>query len=255
MANYEMIGAGQDTARRAPKINTITCGDYRDYISMVDKSCIVITDPPYGIDYNAKRFKKWNGDENTYEKIAMDDAEFDPSLLLSFDSVLLWGGNNFSSKLPIGGWLCWDKRVKESCDKMFGSPFELAWVRRGKRKIFKFCRLQHGGVVNADSEFGNNAKRFHPTQKPIKLMQWCIELTSKPGDTIFDPFIGSGTTALACINTGRNYIGIEKEEKYCRIAEERIHALRSPAQDTMEICHTARNSASPKAAQVTMEFE
>jgi site-specific DNA-methyltransferase (adenine-specific) len=204
------------------RLNTITCGDYRDYISMVDKSCIVITDPPYGINYNPN-WKKWNGSKSNFTKIQEDDSEIDPTAFLSFAAVVLWGANHYSKNLPYSGWLCWDKRVKENCDKMFGRPFELAWWSKSS---FKICRLQHGGVVNADSEFGNNAKRFHPTQKPIKLMQWCIELISKPGDTIFDPFIGSGTTALACINTGRNYIGIEKEEKYCRIAEERIRALK-----------------------------
>ena len=170
-------------------------GDCLEYMkTMIDKIDVVITDPPYGINLNTKR-KKWNGGELNYKKIYGDDADFNPSLFIDFNKVILWGANNYTKNLPFGGWLVWDKRVKESCDKMFGSPFELAWC--SNPKLFKICRLQHGGVVNADSSCGNNQKRVHPTQKPIRLMEWCIELISKEGDTIFDPFAGSGTTGIA----------------------------------------------------------
>ena len=80
----------------------------------------------------------------------------------------------------------------------------------------------------------DHSKILHPTQKPVALFEYLIRTYTNEGDTVLDNCIGSGTTAIACINTGRNYIGIEKEEKYCRIAEERIHALRRPPQDTAE---------------------
>jgi len=75
----------------------------------------------------------------------------------------------------------------------------------------------------------NRNGKLHPTQKPVDLFEYLICTYTNEGDTVLDNCIGSGTTAIACINTGRNYIGIEKEEKYCRIAEERIRALRSLA--------------------------
>ena len=75
---------------------------------------------------------------------------------------------------------------------------------------------------------------LHPTQKPVALFEYLIRTYTNDGDTVLDNCIGSGTTAIACINTGRNYIGIEKEEKYCQIAKERIHALRRPPQNTAE---------------------
>jgi len=155
-----------------------------------------------------------------YRKIEGDNYIFDPSVFLKFDNIILWGANNYTQNIPFGGWLVWDKRVNPKCDKMYGSPFELAWC--SNKKMFKICRLQHGGVINADSEFGNNQKRVHPTQKPIKLMEWCISLISKEDDTIFDPFMGSGTTGIACVNTYRNFIGIEKNKEYYDIAVKRI---------------------------------
>lgn len=62
----------------------------------------------------------------------------------------------------------------------------------------------------------------HPTEKPISIMQEFVELSSKKGDVVLDAFLGSGTTAIACINTDRKYIGFEKEEKYYKIASKRI---------------------------------
>ena len=180
----------------------------------------VITDPPYGIDYNPKQYKRWNGETSPFEKLIGDESEFDPSPLLNFRNVVLWGANNFANKLPRGGWLCWDKRTNERADNMIGSPFELAWTNN--QKTYKMLRLQHGGVINADSTTGNNQKRLHPTQKPIALMEWCIKLFTNEGDTILDPFMGSGTTGVACARLNRNFIGIEINPQYFEIAQRRI---------------------------------
>lgn len=64
--------------------------------------------------------------------------------------------------------------------------------------------------------------KIHPTQKPIALMKWCIEKCTNPGDTILDPFMGSGTTGVAAMHTGRKFVGIEMDAGYFRIAQERI---------------------------------
>ena len=68
----------------------------------------------------------------------------------------------------------------------------------------------------------NEKITLHPTQKPVALFEYLIKTYTSVGDTILDNCIGSGTTAVAAINTGRNWIGIEKDENYCKIAEERI---------------------------------
>ena len=70
--------------------------------------------------------------------------------------------------------------------------------------------------------YATTKERSHPNQKPLGLMKWCVEKITKPGDTILDPFMGSGTTGVACVQTGRNFIGMEIEPKYYEIAEKRI---------------------------------
>src|SRR5690606_28959461 len=115
-----------------------------------------------------------------------------------------WGGNYFADKLPVSkGWLYWQK--------LMGGDFadgELAWTSRDKAlREFTLCNKMHGKV--------------HPTQKPVALMQWC--LTHIPtAQTILDPFMGSGTTGVACVKMGRKFIGIEIDEGYFEIACERI---------------------------------
>ena len=67
-----------------------------------------------------------------------------------------------------------------------------------------------------------NGIKVHPTQKPVELITKMIEDSSEPGDTVLDTFMGSGTTAVACMRTGRNYIGFEQDEKYHAIATQRV---------------------------------
>jgi len=173
---------------------------------LLGKVDAVVTDPPYGIGYIG----------DGYDAIIGDDVRFDPSFLCGFDCII-WGANNFCQKLPaVGGWLCWDKRVTEAADGLRGSPFELAWTSIPKK--YKILRLQHGGVKNAD---GEGIKRVHPTQKPVALMQWCLGFLPD-AETILDPFMGSGTTLVACAKLGRRGIGIELDPDYFQIACERV---------------------------------
>jgi DNA modification methylase len=88
-----------------------------------------------------------------------------------------------------------------------------------------------GGVGNSGcecvnkNEIRNKAKNHHPTVKPIALMEYLIKLVSREGATILDPFMGSGTTGIACKKLNRHFIGIEKEPEYIKIAESRINSL------------------------------
>ena len=70
-------------------------------------------------------------------------------------------------------------------------------------------------------KFNTDTSGLHPTQKPIALFEYLIKTYTNEGDLVLDNCIGSGTTAIACINTGRNFIGIEKDEKYYNVANER----------------------------------
>ncbi len=175
----------------------------------------VVTDPPYGIGYRASQ-----PNHIEYNNIIGDEHEFNPSHLTRYQESIVWGANNFSSMLPRGGWLVWDKRVSEAADKMMGSPFELAWSSR--TSMYRIARIQHGGAKNADAKNGDvaNGRRFHPTQKPVALMRWCIDLVC--GDSILDPYMGSGTTGVAAVRLGRKFIGIEIDPNYFEIAKTRI---------------------------------
>jgi tRNA/tmRNA/rRNA uracil-C5-methylase (TrmA/RlmC/RlmD family) len=122
---------------------------------------------------------------------------------------LVWGGNYFADLLPASGkWLVWDKG-----QRIAQSDGELAWTSLGgalRIKTMNRVELLKDGTQ-------------HPTQKPVNLMTWCIEQIGNP-QTILDPFMGSGTTGVACANLGRKFIGIELERKYFDIACERIAA-------------------------------
>jgi len=188
--------------------HTVICGDAYKLLCEI-KADAVITDPPYGIDYKPD-WNKWDGSKGDFRPIIGDDSKFNPVPFLNYKTVLLFGANYYSDLLPLGGWLCWDKRTREELDEMFGSPFELAWYRSyitNRKSIM--VRLLHGGVVNADSKEGNNEKRHHATQKPIELMREIIEMLAKKNDVILDPFAGSGATLLACERLGMKSISIE----------------------------------------------
>ena len=189
---------------------TIYHGDCREILPSL-KADVVVTDPPYGIGYEASRY----ANARHAGIMTGDGEEFDPSVLieLSMPSVI-WGGNNFAHRLPRGGWLCWDKRTHEAADAILGAPFELAWCSIPTK--FKIIRCLHGGAVNADGP----GPRFHPTQKPLAVMRWSI--TQLPDGSVLDPFMGSGTTLRAAKDLGRRAIGIEIEERYAEIAAKRL---------------------------------
>jgi len=209
---------------------TLHNGDCLEYMKSLAPESIqaVITDPPYGINYDPS-FDKWDGSASNYEKIIGDDKPFDPAPFLKFAPfVCLFGANYFSDKLPLGGWIIWDKRTKEHLDKMIGKSGEIAWCNI-EGEIF-IIRALHGGVVNLDSMNGNNEPRYHPTQKPVTVMKRIIEKYTQPNDIIFDPFMGSGSTGVACVQSGRRFIGCEISPKYYSIAEKRLKlAVQSPS--------------------------
>ena len=172
----------------------------------------VLTDPPYGIGRDGqKKTTGGNGGRKAYEfkgwdEVRPSDATFAEILKIAPHQII-WGGNYFADLLPpTGQWLVWDKgqRINQS-------DGELAWTsRRGALRIFELNRvaLMTDGAV-------------HPTQKPVDLMLWCLGfLNACP--TILDPFMGSGTTGVACIKRGHRFIGIEADPEYFDIACERI---------------------------------
>ena len=192
-------------------------GDCRDILPTLGRVDAVVTDPPYGIAYKSHLA---NLGAQEFNEIANDRGELDlRPILAAADQVLAFGANCYPDQLPHRGrWLCWDKRtIDGSADKMMGSPFELAWSNKvsGYDKI---VRVLHGGVVNADGQ----GRRFHPTQKPVSVMRAAIEWAAPDAGMILDPFMGSGSTGCAAVAMGRDFIGIEIDPDYFRIACRRI---------------------------------
>ena len=175
-----------------------------------------MSDPPYGIGY-AGGIPVDRGISSTkagnVEKIEWDGEEFDPSPFLHWPCIL-WGANHYAQRLPHGRWLAWNKLGgKEPWDQF--SDVEFAW--HNKRAADKIFSHLWKGLCQA----GSGEKRFHPTQKPVPLMKWCLGFLPD-AQTILDPFMGSGTTGVAAVQMGRDFIGIEREPRYFDIACRRI---------------------------------
>lgn len=200
---------------------TLILGDCREILPTLPRVDAVVTDPPYGIalDTDNSRFsgghtasvaRRGNGPGTANgSPIVGDDKPFDPRPFLIGDEQIFWGWHNFPDALPRGACLIWLKRNDEAFGS-FLSDAETAWHSRG-HGVYCFRDLSNNAIAN---------ERAHPTQKPATLMEWCVDRVR--GDTILDPFMGSGTTGVAALKLGRKFIGIEIEPKYFDIACRRI---------------------------------
>ena len=196
---------------------TLYHGDCREILPLLEKGSVdlVLGDPPYGIGYDASKSSQQG--IQPFEKIEGEDDLFDPSPWLAFPDCILWGVNNYCHAIPPrqGQWYFWDKVLRNGLGVRVAEG-EFAWHRRGT-KPRAFRHLWSGAY--RESESGERSQ--HPHQKPLVLMKWCIGLADNP-QVILDPFAGSGTTLRAAKDLGRKAIGIEIEEKYCRIAANRL---------------------------------
>ena len=166
------------------------------------KADLLFTDPPYGI--SATKMTLGTG-KKEFHRGDWDNDKPDITLFLKYcDKQIIWGGNYFADVLPVtNDWLCWHKKN----DGLSFSEFELAWSN-----IKKNCRIL--------SHHWGGEKKKHPTQKPLEVIKWCIEL-EKESKTILDVFLGSGTTLIACEKTNRVCYGMELDTKYCDVIIER----------------------------------
>jgi DNA modification methylase len=193
---------------------TIYNGDCREVLrSIAVEPALVLTDPPYGMDY--KPMRGGDGSKRWTDGVRGDAEPFEPAHLLAFGRCVLWGANWYADRLPTsGGWLVWDKTPKGVKNGFHASHAELAWTNCCS-SVRKFS-LQWGG------EARDGEAHLHPTQKPVGLMRWILQQFTQPGDLVLDPYMGSGPVAEACRDTGRRYVGIELEERYCATAVKRL---------------------------------
>lgn len=208
-------------------------GDCREILPDI-KADLCLADPPYGISLKtqnsgrARRKYQKAGDitrtvvtrAHKFAAIIDDDTPFDPTQMLQFNQCILWGANNYADKLPSSAcWFAWDKKCGKAAASDIGDC-ELAWVRGLHFKTVRLFRHMWAGFQR-DSQIGD--VRLHPAEKPIALMEWCLGFFPN-AETVLDPFMGSGTTGVACAKLGRAFTGIEIDPGYFDTACRRIEA-------------------------------
>lgn len=183
---------------------TLYLGDCMEIMPTFGRVDAIVTDPPYGIGIAANPVRQ------KHKKMDWDSAPPTKSiinyLLANSDEQIIWGGNYFDLP-PAQGYLVWDKRQPENFSL---AMCEMAWIsRKLPAKMFRHSVTSY--------------EKDHPTQKPVSLMQWCLSHLQTNG-VVLDPFMGSGTTGVACVKLGRRFIGIEIDPGYFDTACSRIEA-------------------------------
>lgn len=207
---------------------------------------LIVADPPYVISRDSNfHTMKDRKNARTGTSFGSWDDEFDnkPWIKKSFE-VLKDGGslivfNDFkkvSDIIEIAGdagfefkdVIVWEKTnpMPRNRDRRYVPSLEvMIWFVKKKKAKWTFNRQDvayRSPVMRFASESGGGFKRYHPTQKPVKLIEELIKVHSNEGDLVLDPFMGSGTTAISAINTGRKYVGFELEKEYFDILSNRI---------------------------------
>lgn len=222
----------------------IICADCSDERSinklMEDKEIdLLLTDPPYGINIVwDKRVAAHIGVGNDggiggkivkakeYDKIIGDDKDFDPNIIMCYGkNKIIFGANHFANKLPNKPhWLCWDKKMEIGQDNNNFSDIELMWTDIPKQSC-RIYRYLWSGLLREGDRNLELKERVHPTQKPVGLLTQIISDYSGENKIIFDPYLGSGSTLIACEQTNRICYGVEIDPRYIDIICKRYQGL------------------------------
>jgi len=195
------------------KLGKLYHGDCLEIMPQLEPVDLVLTDPPYGLtDWNNRGTNKKGPFDS--EETQLWDKPIDKKtieLLFKFGKhQIIWGANHFLELLKNTKQLfIWNKKLRG----MHFNDCEIAWCSQFREA----CRI-------FDFHPALNSNKKHPTQKPLELFMWCIFQAQRAINiiSIGDPFLGSGTTAIACERLKIKWIGIEISEKYCEIAAKRI---------------------------------
>lgn len=192
------------------ELTTIYHGDCEEIAPKLGRFDLLLTDPPYGLERILQGGKSGNYanfralyDSKDWDK-QPPPLEFVESLIAQSQYSIIWGGNYFALP-PMRCWLMWNK-IRRNFSMADG---ELAWTNLDKPiRIFDAMRTEQ-------------KRNSHPTQKPLALMHWCLNF-APDAKTVFDPYMGSGTTLLAAKQKGIKAVGIEREIEYCQLAVDRL---------------------------------
>ena len=195
-------------------------GDCAQVVPYLPNYDLLLTDPPYGIgEANGKNKSRGiNALATDYGSKDWDD-KVPPSwlieMLISKSTYQIIFGGNYFGLPPTSCFLVWDK---ENGNNDFADA-EIAWTNL--KKAVRLHKYRWSGMLQGNMK--NKEKRYHPTQKPLNIMEWCIsQAPTNNIETIFDPFMGSGTSGIAALKFGKKFIGIEKDKEYFDIACNRI---------------------------------
>ena len=241
-------------------LNKILCGDCLEVMQELPDNCIdmVLTDPPWFISQKVAIYRSMNPKIYKYvgKDISLDfgswdhfssEKEYWRFIKLRFKEcvrvlkekghlISFFDQNRMSMFINMMGHygmlmrqhLYWEKsnpapRARKA-DFMIALE-QACWFTKGTRSgaIFNYKLGQQKNFIVASLP---NNNRIHPTQKPVSVLKIWISYLSNENNTILDPFLGSGSTAVACKELNRNFIGIENNSKYCKAAEERIAAIK-----------------------------
>jgi site-specific DNA-methyltransferase (adenine-specific) len=215
----------------------LLCGDSTDtnnldLLLQNKKPELLLTDPPYGIDYGGMLKGKGDGkggaDKNGWK--SYDAPDWDKSKPISgtlqylcqiTENQIIWGGNYFTDDLPpTMGWLIWDKGQRG----FSLADGEMAWTSfNNALRIKEYARAK-----------ANREERNHPTQKPIEIMSWCFEYADRHSKNqvklVLDAYLGSGSTMVASHQLKRKCYGMELDPKYCQVIIDRMLKLDSSLQ-------------------------
>ena len=208
---------------------TLYLGDCREILPTLGKVDAVVTDPPYGIGENHRKVRSRGRSSARVKRVTVTDygdfewdceppsAELIDTIRGVSDKQIIFGGNYFHLP-PTKCWLVWDKlNTGDFAD------CELAWTNLDK--AVRRIQFHWNGCIRKERDIA----REHPTQKPVGVLKWCIEHLPSKSISILDPFMGSGTTGVAAVMLGHEFIGIEIEPKYFDIACRRVSAaLKQP---------------------------
>jgi len=214
--------------------NAVINGDALTVLRQMESSSIdfVITDPPYGVDFQSSRVEK----NRRKEKIANDKSPFIWWLYDAFRVLIDGGGllcfsrwdvqQVFIDAMKIAGFsvksvLVWDRMAHGMGDlkSAFAPQYDTCiFAIKGP---YVFPNSRPADVIQCQRLSG--MKMTHPNEKPVELMQRLIEMTTKPNDLILDPFAGSGTTLVAALQSGRRYMGIEISPQHFETAQKRLY--------------------------------
>ena len=217
------------------KLNNIYNEDSFEVIKNLPDKCIdlILTDPPYGIDMangiplgkakNLQTRKQYKGDWDN----GIPSQDFFNEMARVSKLMIVFGGNYFAHILPQSThWLVWDKTGSLDFSKSTFSDCELVYTNHKRQSVVKYVNVQQGFINDGD-------ERFHPTQKPLRLMTEILKDYSSENDLVVDFFSGSGTTAVACKDLGRKFVAFEKDENFYKKSLLRLNGITQTGQTSI----------------------